>query len=184
MFSGEMILEYFLKKYGGQRSHGIVTPADYPYIYLIHTPGKYKVDNLDVDNKGTNNIVHFAFEGNDEYVRGNKAVIEHSHRKNVYHSLLLFKLDNKLSYIGEYEYVDEGYDEETKKKYFVLNRIKPLDELEVYFLENTYNDTNKYLFSKVPTREEFFNNSKIKYKDVKVDKKNNNLEDGYFYYKM
>ncbi len=142
MFNTEEIydLDEFYKKYGGQRYRGILTPSRYPYIYLIHTKGKYKVDDLEVE--GNNSIVHFAYESDGKEVGGNKAVIEHADRKGVYHSIFLFSTvdKNRIRYIGEYEYVgniEKLENENEIKNVFVLKKVeKNIDEEPIYLVED------------------------------------------------
>lgn len=152
MFYGTMKLDEFLKTHGGQRHHRIVTPANYPYIYLLYREGRFAVENIDVDGDGTHNTVHFALEG-----VGDRAVENHADRKGVYHSLLLFEEEGgELTYIGEYRYSGTERDQRNNMSYFVLEKIEDLDRDTIYFLEKA-EDNGRGIFSVLPTRKEFFN---------------------------
>lgn len=152
MFGGKITQEEFYKTYGGQRYHGILTPRDYPFIYLLYTEGKYPVDNIDVEGDGTNSIVHFALEGSGENIRGNKAVEEHRTRKDVYNSILLFRTmpEKEIEYVGEYEYI--GTETENDVKYFVLHKVDiSLEDVVVYHVDN-----EEKMISSLPKWNEYF----------------------------
>lgn len=179
MFKEPIDKEMFYEIYGGQRFHGIVTPKDYPFIFLIHTEGKYSVDNLHVDGEGITSTVHFGFEGeNDEMARGNRAVYEHATRNGVYNSLLLFELkDRMLYFIGEYEYSGHDRDEETGKSYFILKKVEtPLDDVPVYYVEKRV-ENQESIISSIGEINGYFTDDEV-IEDITVENLPSGVEEG------
>jgi hypothetical protein len=149
----------------GKNQHRIVTPNNYPYIYLIglrQQSNEFNVDNLDVNEDDSDDVVYFAYEGNDPEAYGNAAVLNHANRNGCYHSLYVFVLtpdlnerkrdrsskfwplipdlnfymDGHLNFLGEYEY-DRTATGNNGKKYFVLNKVNnTVSDARLFFSEN------------------------------------------------
>ncbi|AOZ95348.1 ComEC/Rec2 family competence protein [Butyrivibrio hungatei] len=159
LFEGEIGLDEFFERFGGQKQHGICTPRNKPYIYLIYSPDSdYRsygnLDGFRIDNVNEAPMhLRYAFEGNGEENRGNAAVLNHAGGEDgVYKSLLVFYLRGKrISQLGEYKicdidvetqkkYNDPRYREERAQKYgldedgnkyFYLEKVTDLDTVEV-----------------------------------------------------
>lgn len=159
MLKGKILEDDFYKKYRGQRYRGIATPADYPYIYLIYSEGKYEYDNIDVDGDGTHNRVYFSSEGEGAERFGNKAIIEHEKRKGVYNSLLLFRLDaGEIEYIGEY-YLERVHREEQSGRILYFELVKEIIDIDatiVYYVGEKKGEENSIF--PIGDREEYFDN--------------------------
>lgn len=170
----------FFEKYRGQRYRRISTPADYPYIYLFFKEGRGAYDNLDVNGDGSNSRVYFTSEGEGDDVRGNKAILEHTKRKGVYNSLLLFDIDNNVvKYIGEYFLAGVHRNQDTKKiEYFELVKVsQDLDDVKIFYVEKKIGEM--HVFSEIKARDDYFGeDDKLKISSQVVQLEDIGLEEG------
>lgn len=170
----------FFEKYRGQRYRRISTPADYPYIYLFLEEGRGAYDNLDVNGDGSNSRVYFTSEGEGDDVRGNKAILEHTKRKGVYNSLLLFGIENNVvRYIGEYFLAGVHRNQDTKKiDYFELEKVpQDLDNVQIFYVEKKMDEI--HVLSEIRDRDDYFGGKdKEKIRNQVVQLEDTRIEEG------
>ena len=146
MFETIKNLDDLHRTFGGQPWHGIITPAGYPHIFLIHSQrNELYTDDLNYQNSN-GKLVRFSFEKHgDPNKYGNKAVINHANKAapdfKVYRSLFLFKLTGgELTFLGEYKFLKtESFRSiNGKDNCFILEKIDvPIDEQQVYYVEKS-----------------------------------------------
>lgn len=183
LFEGEIRLDDFYNRFGGQRQHGICTPRNKPYIYLIYSSrfSHSKYGNIDDVILGPNDkpdFFRYAFEGNGEMKNGNLAVLNHDNPEvGIYKSLLVFFLkEGMISQIGEYQRIDldekapreyrsQGVKNgqgaplygvtEDGKKFFLLKKVTDLDEVDLKLVISNQVENGNFFVEKIGKRKDY-----------------------------
>lgn len=179
LFEGGKELNEFYDEFGGQRYHGICTPRNKPYIYLIYSPksshSKYgSIDDVISGPDDRPTYLRYAFEGDGELKNGNLAVLNHDNSENgIYKSLLLFYLENGMIWqIGEYKRInlDELAPEEYRsqaaknhlygetedgKKFFLLERVTDLDDVKLRLVVPSEIESNEVYIERIGSRRDY-----------------------------
>lgn len=206
LFKGEKELNEFYKEFGGQRYHGICTPRNKPYIYLIYSPksSHNKYGNIDDAILGPDDkpkYLRYAFEGDGELKNGNLAVLNHdNYEDGIYKSLLLFYLEGGLIWqIGEYKRInlDESAPEEYRKQavknhtgepaygvtndgknFFLLERVTDLDDVDLRLVVSSKSENNEIFIEKIGSRKDYNFSASVNHLEEPIS----SLDNGYSRY--
>ena len=144
-FDGIIGLTEFYSRFGGRRGKAIYVPRNKPFIFMFYSQELHQNNNLQINDAPQE--LRFAFDG--DVNRGNNAaVLNHAgNNERIYKSLLVFYIrEEGIRQLGEYCVDEQAYEEDGDgNRFFHLNRVTDLDEVEVKLLVPGENDNQRYV---------------------------------------